>query len=66
MPLFGPSIAVGDYDNERPPRPLCGYSPPPGIITDFHNNGDGTFSDVTEKAGVAGPGAKRFGRLRGF
>ncbi|MFN8007723.1 MAG: CRTAC1 family protein [Terriglobia bacterium] len=50
---YGTGVAVGDYDND-------GY--PDVYITNFgpnilyHNNGDGTFSDVTETAGVGDPG----------
>jgi hypothetical protein len=50
---FGMGVAVGDYDND-------GY--PDIYVTNFgknilyHNNGDGTFTDVTAKAGVAGGG----------
>jgi len=55
LPLFGPSIAVGDYDNDG--RPDLYVVLPSARNHLFHNNGDGTFSDVTEKAGVAGPGA---------
>ncbi len=55
VPLFGPSIAVGDYDNDG--RPDVYVVIPSGKNFLFHNNGDGTFSDVTEKAGVAGPGS---------
>jgi hypothetical protein len=46
-------VAVGDYDND-------GY--PDIYVTNFgknilyHNNGDGTFTDVTAKAGVAAGG----------
>ena len=49
---YGTGITVGDYDND-------GY--PDVYITNFgpnilyHNNGDGTFSDVTEQAGVGDP-----------
>jgi hypothetical protein len=33
------------------------YNPPPGLRNAlYHNNRDGTFSDVTEKAGVSGGG----------
>jgi tetratricopeptide (TPR) repeat protein len=55
VPLFGPSIAVGDYDNDG--HPDLYVVMPSATNHLFHNNGDGTFSDVTEKAGVAGPGA---------
>jgi enediyne biosynthesis protein E4 len=50
---YGMGVAVGDYDND-------GY--PDIYVTNFgknilyHNNGDGTFTDVTAKAGVAGGG----------
>jgi tetratricopeptide (TPR) repeat protein len=55
IPLFGASIAVGDYDNDG--HPDLYVVNPSGRNHLFHNNGDGTFTDVTEKAGVAGPGA---------
>jgi len=54
-PLFGPSLALGDYDNDG--RPDVYLVSPAGTNHLYHNNGDGTFSDATEKAGVAGPGA---------
>ena len=50
---YGMGVAVGDYDND-------GY--PDLFVTNYgknilyHNNGDGTFTDVTAKAGVAGGG----------
>ena len=50
---YGMGVAVGDYDND-------GY--PDIYVTNFgknilyHNNGDGTFTDVTAKAGVAAGG----------
>jgi len=50
---YGMGVAVGDYDND-------GY--PDIFVTNYgknilyHNNGDGTFTDVTAKAGVAGGG----------
>ncbi len=47
---FGMGVAVGDYDNDGyPDLFVTAYGRP----TLFHNNGDGTFSDVTEKAGLA-------------
>ena len=54
VPLFGPSVTVGDYDNDGHPDLYVVI--PSGSNHLFHNNGDGTFTDVTEKAGVAGPG----------
>jgi enediyne biosynthesis protein E4 len=50
---YGMGVAVGDYDND-------GY--PDIYVTNFgknilyHNNGNGTFTDVTAEAGVAGGG----------
>ncbi|MFB3922515.1 MAG: FG-GAP-like repeat-containing protein [Terriglobia bacterium] len=55
VPDFGPSLAVGDYNNDG--RPDVYLVNPAGANHLYHNNGDGTFTDVTEKAGVAGPGA---------
>ncbi|MHB8653447.1 MAG: FG-GAP-like repeat-containing protein [Terriglobia bacterium] len=51
---FPPSIAMGDYDGDG--RPDLYITLPASSNHLFHNNGDGTFSDVTAKAGVAGPG----------
>jgi enediyne biosynthesis protein E4 len=50
---YGMGVAIGDYDND-------GY--PDIYVTNFgknilyHNNGDGTFTDVTAKAGVEAGG----------
>ncbi|MFZ1006829.1 MAG: CRTAC1 family protein [Candidatus Sulfotelmatobacter sp.] len=50
---YGMGVAVGDYDND-------GF--PDIYVTNFgrnilyHNNGDGTFTDVTRKAGVGAGG----------
>ena len=47
--LFGMGVAVGDYDNDGFPDLLVlGY----GRSILYHNNGDGTFTDVTNRAGV--------------
>jgi hypothetical protein len=50
---YGMGAAVGDYDNDGfQDLYLTNY----GDNTLYHNNGDGTFTDVTAKAGVAGGG----------
>ena len=50
---FGMGVAAGDYDND-------GYqdlfTTAYGRSTLYHNNRDGTFTDVTDKVGVATPG----------
>ena len=51
---FGMGIAVGDYDNDGfPDLMVTAY----GRQTLYHNNGDGTFTDVTAKSGITGPNA---------
>lgn len=53
IPFYGMGAAVADFDNDGfqdifiTGYPRCAL---------FHNNGDRTFSDVTEKAGVVNPG----------
>ncbi len=50
---YGQGVAVGDYDNDGyPDFYVTGY----GRAILYHNNGDGTFTDVTAKAGVADDG----------
>src|SRR5712671_4997981 len=50
---YGQGVAVGDYDNDGyPDLYVTGYQR--AIL--YHNNGDGTFTDVTAKAGVADEG----------
>jgi len=48
---YGQGIAVGDYDNDGHPdlflTRMNGYAL-------YHNRGDGTFEDLTERAGLAG------------
>jgi hypothetical protein len=47
--FYGIGVAVGDFDNDGfPDLLITGYS---GCAL-FHNNGNGTFTDVTEKAGL--------------
>jgi hypothetical protein len=51
--LFGMGVAVGDYDNDGfPDLFVLGY----GRCILYRNNGDGTFTDVTARAGVANLG----------
>lgn len=51
--LFGMGVAVGDYDNDGyPDLFVCGY----GRCILYRNNRDGTFTDVTARAGVANEG----------
>ncbi len=51
--FYGQGVAVGDYDNDGYPDMLVtGY----GHTILYHNNGNGTFTDVTAKAGVADEG----------
>jgi enediyne biosynthesis protein E4 len=50
---YGMGVAVGDYDNDGyPDLYVTSY----GKNVLYHNNGDGTFTDVTAKAGVRGGG----------
>src|ERR1700730_4225717 len=50
---YGMGVAIGDYDNDGFPDI---YVTSFGNNILYHNNGDGTFTDVTEKAGVAAGG----------
>jgi enediyne biosynthesis protein E4 len=50
---YGMGIAVGDYDNDGfEDLYVTNY----GANTLYHSNGDGTFTDVTSRAGVPGGG----------
>ncbi|HZO88202.1 MAG TPA: CRTAC1 family protein [Chthonomonadaceae bacterium] len=56
---MGSGVAIFDYDNDGWPdlyfcsgAPLPGYKGPKPSNRLYHNNHDGTFTDVTEKAGV--------------
>jgi enediyne biosynthesis protein E4 len=50
---YGMGVAVGDYDNDGYPD-LYVTSYGKNIL--YHNNGNGTFTDLTAKAGVAAGG----------
>jgi enediyne biosynthesis protein E4 len=51
--LYGQGVAVGDFDNDGfPDLYVTGY----GRSILFRNRGDGTFTDVTDKAKVANTG----------
>ena len=50
---YGQGVAVGDFDNDGyPDLYVAGYER--AIL--YHNNGNGTFTDITAKAGVADEG----------
>ena len=50
---FGMGCAIADYDNDGYPDILVTAY---GRCTLYRNNGNGTFTDVTARAGVAAPG----------
>jgi len=53
IPFYGMGVAAADYDNDGfEDLYITGY--PSSAL--FHNNGDGTFTNVTEHAGVSNPG----------
>lgn len=53
IPFYAMGVAVGDFDNDGfPDLYITGY--PASAL--FHNNGDGTFTNVTEKALVPNRG----------
>jgi len=52
---WGQGVCVGDYDNDGSEDLFVTYF---GKNVLYHNNGNGTFTDVTEKAGVGGNGKR--------
>lgn len=53
IPFYGMGVAAADYDNDGfEDLYITGY--PSSAL--FHNNGDGTFTNVTAKAGVGNAG----------
>src|SRR5262249_2902350 len=59
---YGMGAAIGDYDNDGFLDVFITHFAAPNQL--FHNNGDGTFSDITERAGVSGNG--RWGASASF
>ena len=60
--VFGPGLCVADFDGDGYPdiyfvngRDLYGRGIPARNAL-YHNNGDGTFTDVTDHAGIPGTG----------
>src|SRR3989441_5094593 len=51
--MYGIGVAAGDYDNDGHVDLFINALGPDRL---FRNRGDGTFEDVTEKAGVSDPG----------
>jgi hypothetical protein len=52
---WGQACCVGDYDNDGYDDLFVTYY---GQNALYHNNGDGTFTDVTKRAGLIQPGPK--------
>ncbi len=50
---WGQGVCVGDFDNDGFDDLFVTYYGRRNIL--YHNNGDGTFTDVTAKAGIGGP-----------
>jgi len=57
---FGSGVAWIDYDNDDYPDLFFVNGVPGSANALYHNNHDGTFTDVTQKAGVAGSNSKVF------
>jgi len=60
---WGQACCIGDYDNDGFDDLFVTYWGPStgsgqGRNVLYHNNGDGTFTDVADKAGVAGSGGR--------
>ncbi len=54
---IGMGVAVGDYDDDgNVDLYVSNYESDSGANVLYHNNGDGTFTDVTRTAGVASSG----------
>jgi len=53
LPFYGMGVAVGDYDNDGFPDLFITGFPASAL---YHNNGNGTFTEVTERAGVKNGG----------
>jgi hypothetical protein len=51
--FYGMGVAVGDFDNDGYPDIFITGFPSSAL---FHNNGNGTFTEVTDKAGVRNGG----------
>ncbi len=51
---FGMGVAAGDYDNDGHDDLFITNFNGPNVL--YHNNGNGTFTNVTAKAGVSGDG----------
>jgi len=52
LSFYGMGVAVGDYDNDGHPDLFISGFPSSAL---FHNNGNGTFTEVTDKAAVKNP-----------
>jgi enediyne biosynthesis protein E4 len=53
LDFYGMGVAVGDFDNDGHPDLFITGFPSSAL---FHNNGNGTFTEVTDRAGVKNPG----------
>jgi len=53
LPFYGMGVAAADYDNDGSPDLYITGFPSSAL---FHNNGNGTFTDITDKAGVKNSG----------